>query len=214
MFIIDFLKSVYFNLRYLPFKQAIYLPIWVTTNLKDCKLKRGQLILKQPYCKSIFLGACGSPGLQQYNSGLYLDEGAKLIFHGMTVISEGSVLRCDKDSIIEFGKNFYCNKNCFMRSSDRIVFGDECSLGWNVQLNTNDGHIVKHNGKDVSQIRSIIVGNHVWLTSNTIVCKNVIIAEGSIVAQGAVVTKSITETKAMIGGVPAKVIGHNVEWQK
>ena len=40
------------------------------------------------------------------------------------------------------------------------------------------------------------------------------IADGCIVAQGAVVTKSITEPKVLVGGIPAKIIRQDVEWEK
>jgi acetyltransferase-like isoleucine patch superfamily enzyme len=71
-----------------------------------------------------------------------------------------------------------------------------------------------HDGKAVKRVGSIEIGNHVWLTSNTIVAKNVKIADGCIIAQGAVVTKSISESKSLVGGIPAKVIRQNIEWEK
>ena len=200
MQLLNRIKSIYFNFRYLPFKQAVYLPIWITTNFKVMKLKRGQIILDFPYRKNFFLGDCGSVGLQEMKGGIYLEDGAKLILNAMCVI--------------EFGRNFYCNKNCHIRSAERIKFGDECSLGWNVQINTDDGHSILHDGKAVKRVGSIDIGDHVWLTSNTIVIKNVSIADGCIVAQGTVVTKSITEPKVLVGGIPAKIIRQDVEWEK
>lgn len=214
MQLFNLIKSIYFNFSYLPFKHAVYLPIWITTNFKVMKLKRGQIVLDAPLRKNFFFGDCGSVGLQEFKGGLYLDDGAKLYLKTMCVISQGTVLRCDKNATIELGKNFYCNKNCYLRSSEKIVFGDECSLGWNVQLNDNGGHVVKYNGKTSKQKGSITIGNHVWLTSNTIVTKDVNIADGCIVAQGGIVTKSITEPNSLVAGIPAKVIKNNVEWKK
>ena len=143
-----------------------------------------------------------------------MEDGAKLILNAMCVIGQGTTLRCDKNAVIELGKNFYCNKNCHIRSAERIKIGEECSLGWNVQINTDDGHAISHDGNVVNRIGSIEIGKHVWLTSNTIVAKNVKIADGCIVAQGAVVSKSITESKSLVGGVPAKVIRKDIEWKK
>ena len=214
MQLVNYIKSVYFNFRYLPFKHAVYLPVWITTNFKVMKLKRGQIVLDAPLRKNFFFGDCGSVGLQEFKGGLYLDDGAKLYLKTKCVISQGTVLRCDKNATIELGKNFYCNKNCYLRSSENIKFGDDCSLGWNVQLNDNDGHLVKYNGKTSKQKGSITIGNHVWLTSNTIVTKDVNIADGCIVAQGGIVTKSITEPNSLVAGIPAKVIKNNVEWKK
>lgn len=210
--LINFIKTLYFNFRYLPLKQALCLPIYVTTNLGEIQLHRGQLILKEPYRKSVIIGACGSAALQQFKSGIHLSKGATLIFNGMTVIAEGCVLRCDKDSSIEFGKDFYCNKNCFFRSSDKITFGDGCSLGWNVQINTNNGHPVWSEGDSFPIKGPVKIGNHVWITSNVIIGKNVDIANGCIIAQGSVVSKKFEEEKSLIGGVPATIIKKNIQW--
>ena len=214
MQLLNRIKSIYFNFRYLPFRQAIYMPVWITTNFKIMKLKRGQIILDYPYRKNFFLGDCGSVGFQEMQGGIYMEEGAKLIMNAMCVIGQGTILRCDRNAVIELGKNFYCNKNCHIRSAERIKIGDNSLVGWNVQINTDDGHSILHDGKAVKRVGSIEIGNHVWLTSNTIVAKNVKIADGCIIAQGAVVTKSISESKSLVGGIPAKVIRQNIEWEK
>ena len=190
------------------------MPIWITTNFKVMKLKRGQIILNYPYRKNFFFGDCGSVGLQEMQGGIYMEEGAMLKLNAMCVIGQGTTLRCDKNAVIELGKNFYCNKNCHIRSAERIKIGDECSLGWNVQINTDDGHSILHDGKAVKPVGSIDIGNHVWLTSNTIVTKNVKISDGCIVAQVSVVAKSISAPKVLVGGVPAKVIKSNIAWSK
>lgn len=102
----NFIRSIYFNFRYLPFSQAIYLPVYITWNISDIKFKRGQLIIRKPFRKSILLGFGGSPGLQCFKGSLYLGSKSSIIFNGFTVISEGSSIRCDKNSHIEFGENF------------------------------------------------------------------------------------------------------------
>lgn len=213
MYFVNLIKSLYFNFRYLPFRQAIYMPVWITTNFRIKGLKRGQLILLQPYRKSVFLGDCGSPGLQEFKGGLYFSKNSNLILHGFTVIAQGSVMRMDEDGVIELGKNFYCNKNCFLRSSTKIFFGNDCLLGWNVQINTSDGHVIFHDNKKTVADKPITFGNHVWLTSNTTITKGVSIADGNIVAQGAVVTKDMDETNCLVGGISAKIIARNISWK-
>lgn len=211
---LDTLKSIYFNFRYLPLRQAIYLPIWITSNFKVKKLKRGQIILDYPYRRNFIFGASGSPGLQQHKGGIYLEANAKLRLHAMCVIGQGTVLRCDRDATIELGPNFYCNKNCFLRSTNSIKFGSDCSLGWNVQINTSDGHTIWHGETRTASSASISIGNHVWLTSNSIITKGINIAEGCIVAQGSIVTKSIEERNTLIGGIPARLLRTDVKWEK
>lgn len=108
--IINFIYSLYFNFRYLPFKQAVNLPIWITTNFRVHGLKRGQLILGKPIHRSVMFGCWGSLGLQQMKGKLIFSKNSHLILRGHTVISQGSVLRMDNGAFIELGNDFYCNK--------------------------------------------------------------------------------------------------------
>lgn len=212
--IINFLRSLYFNFRYLPFKQAINMPVWITTNFRVHGLKRGQLILCQSNRKSVVFGCWGSPGLQQMKGELLFSKGSRLILRGHTVVSQGSVFRMDSGASIDLGGDFYCNKNCFLRASRNITFGNDCLLGWNVQINTSDGHVILHDGQQRLSEMPVVIGNYVWITSNTIITKGVSIADGCIIAQGAVVAKSINERNALVGGVIAKVISQNIEWKR
>ncbi len=190
------------------------MPFWIGTNLKELRLKRGQIILSNPRHRSIIIGEGKSPGMQSFNAGILIGEGGKIVFKGNTVISQGTVLRCDRNAVLEFGDSFYCNCNCYFRSTTSIVFGDECSLGWNVTLNTCDGHPIWHNGVLTDIEGPIEVGSNVWLTPHCSINKNVTIANHCVVAQGAIITKPFNEEHCLIGGIPAKVISTNINWRK
>ncbi len=141
-------------------------------------------------------------------------SGGSLQILGTAIIGEGTTLRCDKGATITLGNHFYCNCNCFFRSNNCISFGDDCALGWNVQINTSNGHPVYHNGQLTEMSAPVYVGSRVWLTSNVIISKGASVADGSVVAQGAVVNKRFEEPNVLLGGVPAKKIADNIEWKK
>ena len=54
--------------------------------------------------------------------------------------------------------------------------------------------------------KDVIIGADVWLGTNTVVLAGVTIGDGVVVAAGAVVTRDVP-AGAIVGGVPAKVIG-------
>ena len=54
---------------------------------------------------------------------------------------------------------------------------------------------------------SIIVEDDVWIGTDALILSGVRIGKGSIIAAGAVVTKDVVEY-SIVGGVPAKIIGH------
>lgn len=211
---INFLFSIYFNIRYLPLRQALHLPIYVNFfSLGHCKIKRGQLVLSQCARGIVKLGLGKSPGMQSFKTCIYLGKNSIVLFGGRAIIAQGTVLRCDEGATISIGDNFYCNCNCYIRSTQSITFGNDCSVGWNVVMNTSDGHKVWHDGKIIKMDGPITIGNHVWLTSNCSILKNVAIPDDNIIANNALVNKIFTQCHCLIGGVPARIIKTNVDWQ-
>jgi acetyltransferase-like isoleucine patch superfamily enzyme len=53
--------------------------------------------------------------------------------------------------------------------------------------------------------KDIVIGNDVWLGSNSVITSGVKIGDGSVIAAGSVVTKDIPEY-VIAGGIPAKPI--------
>lgn len=54
------------------------------------------------------------------------------------------------------------------------------------------------------------IGEYAWICSRSIILPGINIGKGAIVASGAVVTKDVPDF-AIVGGVPAKVIGYREE---
>ncbi len=79
----------------------------------------------------------------------------------------------------------------------------------NVTIRDGDHHRILDGRQVIS--KPIVIGDHVWICTNATILKGVTIGDGAIVAAGAVVTKDVPP-KALVGGVPARLIRHDVEW--
>jgi acetyltransferase-like isoleucine patch superfamily enzyme len=93
-------------------------------------------------------------------------------------------------------------------SVGRITFGEKCLLAPRVTVTASNYGIEQGTPvMDQPKIESdIVVGSGCWLGTDVVVLAGVTIGAGAIVAAGAVVTKDVP-ANAIVGGVPAKVIG-------
>lgn len=110
----------------------------------------------------------------------------------------------------DFGKNItvednvFINSGCHFQDQGGITIGEGSLIGHNVVLATLNHEMDPEQRKDLHPA-PIKIGRHVWIGANATVCPGATIGDGAVVAAGAVVVKDVP-TKAIVGGVPAKLI--------
>ena len=110
----------------------------------------------------------------------------------------------------DFGKNItvgdhvFINSGCHFQDQGGITIGEGSLIGHNVVLATLNHEMDPEHRKDLHPA-PIKIGRHVWIGANATVCPGVTIGDGAVVAAGAVVVKDVP-AKAIVGGVPAKLI--------
>lgn len=110
---------------------------------------------------------------------------------------------CGKN--IFLGKDVFINSGCKFQDQGGIYIGDRCLIGHNVVLATLNHGMDPERRADLVPA-PIRLGNNVWVGSGAVVLPGVTVGNNAVVAAGAVVTKDVPEG-AVVGGVPAKVIG-------
>lgn len=182
--------------------------------MKDCGIRRFIILIWRKYQryrlkkKAVFI----DKGVV-FNTSSSFDENVR-IHQGANV--------CDS----EIGAFSYVSSNCFLPN---CIIGKYCSIANNVQVITSTHpsrqfvstspvfySIQKQCGISfveekyfdeilLTQGRSIIIENDVWIGSNVILMGGINIGNGAIIGAGAVVTKDVP-AYAVVGGVPSKVI--------
>ena len=206
-------KTVYFNFRSLPFKNARKLPIFVSYKVKILEVHKGIIefgegVSVRPFM--IRLGFNGTEEITPKKAKINLKEG-KLIFRGGCSMGEGCVLGVS-GGVLDMGDHFSANKNCFISCNKEIVFGRDVMIGWNAVFFDAQGHIVFHNGEEKPSFKPIRIGNHVWVCAEAHVMKGSEVADGSIVAYRSLVTGKFTEKNILLGGSPAKRLQDHIDW--
>lgn len=103
------------------------------------------------------------------------------------------------------GKHTHINRNVVIDSRGGIEIGDFCSISFDCKMITGR-HNIQTPNFDYDP-KSIKISDYVHLGSGVTILAGVKIGRGAVVAAGAVVTKDVPDY-AIVGGVPAKIIGY------
>lgn len=201
---ISFFKTIYFNFKSFPFKEAIKFPIIigkcvVLKNIGTIALKN-----KQHRChigSTLLFNSCNRMPLIWDNRGT-------IEINGRIIIQPGSCVHTTNGAILQFGGNNYIGKGCSILCHKQITFGQNSRLSWNCQVSDTDFHFIENmnSGNIKNNCHEIVIGDNVWIGNNVIIGKGVILASHLIVGQGSMIVKSFLEPNQIIVGNPASPI--------
>ena len=100
--------------------------------------------------------------------------------------------------------------------NSKISIGSDCMFAYDIDIRTGDSHSIIDSitNERINYAQNVTIGNHVWVASHVSILKGVHISDNSVIATRAVVTKSFTEHNILIGGIPAKKIKENINWNR
>ena len=134
----------------------------------------------------------------------------RMSFNGPVWIGRRCFFTADGGSI-EVGSKTSFNANAHINASvgGRIRIGEYCLIGPNVVMRTADHRTQKQDRPMRQQghvIGDINIADDVWIGANATIVSGINIGEGAVIGAGAVVTKDVPRM-AIVGGIPAKIIG-------
>jgi acetyltransferase-like isoleucine patch superfamily enzyme len=108
------------------------------------------------------------------------------------------------------GNNTLVTNRCILDSRGGLTIGDDVLVGYESIIITSSHRFEDPNTPirlQGAKTAPVVIGNDVWLGTRVLVMPGVTIGNGAVVAAGAVVTKDVPPY-AIVGGVPARIIGH------
>lgn len=105
---------------------------------------------------------------------------------------------------ISIGQDSIIGEDAVLDGRAAITIGDHVDIASEVMIYNSEHDINDENFMPTDQ--PVVIKNYVFIGPRSIILPGVTIGEGAIVAAGCVVTKDVPPY-AVVGGVPAKVIG-------
>lgn len=110
-------------------------------------------------------------------------------------------------SEIEIGDNSGIGVNCVL--SGKVIIGNNVMMGPEVYIYTvnhsYDRLDIPMINQGYSKMRTVTIGNDVWIGSRVTILPGVDVGDGAIIGAGSVVTKNV-EPYTIVAGNPAKII--------
>lgn len=138
------------------------------------------------------------------------DERRRVLSELLGEIGEDVIIRpplvMDYGYQTSIGAGTFINANCVILDVARVVIGEHCQIGPNVQILTPTHPLEPGpRGEGWEAAEPIAIGNNVWLGGGAIVLPGVTIGDDSVVGAGAVVTKDVPPRSVVVGN-PARII--------
>ena len=139
---------------------------------------------------------------------VFIDRNAKIeVIDNFAIYAGARVLIMEGAELVLGGgyANTGLRLDCFLS----ISIGKNVAIASNVTIRDSDNK-ARETGSRISH-GPIIIGDDVWIGMNSTILKNVRVGDGAIIAAGSVVTRDVP-ARALVGGVPARVLKVGVSW--
>jgi acetyltransferase-like isoleucine patch superfamily enzyme len=144
-------------------------------------------------------------------SHLFVAATATLAVHGAVEVFAGARVVVDDGATLSIGSG-YINSDARIQCFSSITIGRDVAIAEQVIIRDSDSHQLKSPAGESVSTAPICIADHVWIGMRAVILKGVTIGDGAVIAAGAVVTRDVPD-RALVAGVPAKVIREDVIWE-
>ncbi len=208
-------KTLYFNFRYLPFKQAIKLPFFISPNT-ILRKTGGSCQITAPIKTGMVRIGFGSVGIfDRRRSKSIWEVSGNVVFNGKTFIGHGSKICVAESGVLTFGDDFRINAETSIICYKSVSFGSNCLLSWEILIMDTDFHpMLNAEGTRINEDAAVVLGNDIWIGCRALILKGSDIASGCIVGASSLVSRPLPVAAGLYAGNPAKLLKENVRWEE
>ncbi len=207
---LSILKTIYFNLHYLPIRQAIFVPIFIANKVLLKKLK-GRIRLNSDYIRTgmITIGYSHYGFHSKSNQTIIEILGGIINFSENIKIGKGSFVSIGESGILDIGRNVVIGGNDKIICFDSIKIGFNTRIAWDVTIIDTDFHrtINRYSNETSSLRKPISIGCNNWIGFGVTILKGSKTPNYCVIGANSFLNKSYDfEEYSMVAGNPIKVI--------
>lgn len=208
------LKTIYFNFKYLPFSQAIKLPVLISRRVY-LKAPKGKIAFECPIKTAMVQFGYENVGIFDHKKSRSIWEvSGEVIFKGKALIGHGSKISVAQGGTLILGDNFSISAESSIVVTTKVEFGNNNLLSWDVLVMDTDFHSIEdESGKLLNPPRPIVVGDKVWIGCRCLILKGANIPDNCVIGANSVLSRELEEDKGLYVGNPIKLVKKNVTWK-
>lgn len=214
--IMAFVKSLRFNIKYFGFNKGVHLPVLISKNVLLNK-NFGSIILPD-FTTGIVKIGFGNVGIfdKKYDrTVLEFCENSTIEFKGSASIGHGTKISVQLNAKLVIGDNFCITANSSIICANKIEFGDNCLMSWDVLVMDSDLHkILDDNSTVINPPKSVCIGDNVWIGAKVTILKGTVVGSDNVIGANSLVTGIFNETNVVIAGSPARIVKRNIKWTR
>ncbi len=200
------IPTIYFNFHYLPFTQAIKLPIFLYKP-KFIRLK-GKIKIEASRITPCMIQLGPLVNTCNPNCGFSLDNrGGTIIFKGSAVFANDSYMMIMPGAVLTLGKDLDCN--CKIKCAKSIEIGDETWIAYDSMIMDSDWHALTDvtTGKLLKKEAPVKIGKHNFISYKCIVTKGAITPDFATFMPGSLINSVYEgDENSLFGGNPCELI--------
>ena len=205
-------KSIWFNFRLLPFRQACKLPLLLSHRSRLVNIS-GKLILRTDNLKVglVKIGFNTYQGTNFHYDSTRINLRGTMFVDGSCCFGSGSSVEVTENGVLTLGCRFNLGPKSLIICNKAITFGEDVQTSWNCTFMDTDQHaLVDLDGNRTNNDRPIRLGDNVWIGCHVIITKGTSLASNTTIGAGSVVHGCFDEMNVVIAGNPARIVKNGV----
>lgn len=205
--------SIWFCFHYLPWKQAIKLPVLFASKPILLKLK-GKIIINGTISRGMILfGVHSDPAYEQISNRFIWSNEGECVFNGQCFIKSGGAIIIKKDATLNMGNHLSIGPLCRITCTNHITIGDNVSFGMEITvMDTDFHHTYNLEKRKVSTVtRPIRISQNCWIGFRCLILKGTELPPYTIVGAYSVCNKKMDiPSFSLIAGTPVVIKVQNI----